>query len=146
MRDISWIMHHSWLSRNIWFVIHWKNLIWVYQNKCSLSFSFLIVFFLYLPEAVDRSPPMPEDDRWPRSGDSVEAADPVEELLRFICLLLKNRKKSFQYSRPFMQKTTTALWAAVSMLYRVSHRLVPTFDFNFWIFWWCYHKKFNLLF
>ena len=60
---------------------------------------------------------MPEDDRWPRSGDSVEAADPVEELLRFICLLLKNRKKGFQYSRPFTKKTTTALWAAVSMLY-----------------------------
>ena len=25
--------------------------------------------------------------------------------------------------------------------YRVSHQLVPTFDFNSWIFWWSYHKN-----
>ena len=126
MRYTSWTIWDLTLSRNIWYahlyVTYWRGLIWVYHNKHLFHFPIhpdfhLLLFFIYLPEAVDRSPPMPEDDRWPRSGDSVEAADPVEELLRFICLLLKNRKKGFQYSRPFTKKTTTALWAAVSMLY-----------------------------
>ena len=46
-----------------------------------------------VPEAAERSPPMPEDDSWPPVrvarlwGDSVEA-EPVEELLKFICNLL----------------------------------------------------------
>ena len=29
----------------------------------------------------------------------------------------------------------------VLLLYRVSHRLVPTFDFNSWFFWWSYQKS-----
>ena len=30
--------------------------------------------------------------------------------------------------------------------YRVSHRLVPTFYFNSWLFWWSYQKKLTLQF
>ena len=30
--------------------------------------------------------------------------------------------------------------------YRVSQRLVPTFDFNSWLFWWSYQKSLTLQF
>ena len=29
-----------------------------------------------------------------------------------------------------------------TIFYRVSHLLVPTFDFNFWLFWWSYQKSY----